>query len=147
MRQVSAFIAIAFAAIFLLSFSAASGEPDYENPDLQLKFNLKGEGDMLSPQTKLPGEAETTKTVTAQYDNFVGFRSNREPVNVSTWTSEPVEFDLSISIKSFSSISIKSSSLTIIEFLILLESSELIVFSIVCNFFKSIFIFLTILLF
>ena len=101
MRQVSAFIAIAFAAIFLLSFSAASGEPDYENPDLQLKFNLKGEGDMLSPQTKLPGEAETTKTVTAQYYNFVGFRSNREPVNVSTWTSEPVEFDLSISIKSF----------------------------------------------
>jgi hypothetical protein len=101
MRQVSAFIAIAFAAIFLLSFSAASGEPDYENPDLQLKFNLKGEGDMLSPQTKLPGEAETTKTVTAQYDNFVGFRSNREPVNVGTWTSEPVEFDLSISIKSF----------------------------------------------
>ena len=101
MRQVSAFIAIAFAAIFLLSFSAAADEPEYENPDLQLKFNLKGEGDMLSPQTKLPGEVETTKTVTAQYDNFVGFRSNREPVNVGTWTSEPVEFDLSISIKSF----------------------------------------------
>ena len=101
MRQVSAFIAIAFAAIFLLSFSAAAEEPEYENPDLQLKFNFKGEGDMLSPQTKLPGEVETTKTVTAQYDNFVGFRSNREPVNVGTWTSEPVEFDLSISIKSF----------------------------------------------
>ena len=65
MRQVSAFIAIAFAAIFLLSFSAAADEPEYENPDLQLKFNLKGEGDMLSPQTKLPGEVETTKTVTA----------------------------------------------------------------------------------
>jgi hypothetical protein len=101
MRQVSAFIAIAFAAIFLLSFSAAAEEPEYESPDLQLKFNFKGEGDMLSPQTKLPGEVETTKTVTAQYDNFVGFRSNREPVNVGTWTSEPVEFDLSISIKSF----------------------------------------------
>ena len=101
MRQVSAFIAIAFAAIFLLSFSAAAEEPEYESPDLQLKFNFKGEGDMLSPQTKLPGEVETTKTVTAQYDNFVGFRSNREPVNVGTWTSEPVEFDLFISIKSF----------------------------------------------
>ena len=101
MRQVSAFIAIAFAAIFLLSFSAAADEPEYENPDLQLKFNLKGEGDMLSPQTKLPGEAETTKAVMAQYDDYVGFRTNREQVNVGTWTSEPAEFGLSISIKSF----------------------------------------------
>ena len=56
MRQVSAFIAIAFAAIFLLSFSAAAEEPEYENPDLELKFNFKGEGDIISPQTKLPGE-------------------------------------------------------------------------------------------
>jgi hypothetical protein len=101
MRQVSAFIAIAFAAIFLLSFSAAAEEPEYENPDLQLKFNLKNEGDMLSPQTKLPGEAESTKTVMAQYDDYVGFRTNREPVNVGTWTSDPVEFGLSLSIKSF----------------------------------------------
>lgn len=101
MRQVSAFIAIAFAAIFLLSFSAAAEEPEYENPELQLKFNLKGEGDMLSPQTKLPGEVETTKTVMAQYDDYVGFRTNREAVNVGTWTSDPVEFDLSLSINSF----------------------------------------------
>ena len=101
MRQVSAFISIAFAAIFLLSFNAAAEEPEFENPDLQLKFNLKGEGDMLSPQTKLPGEAETTKTVMAQYDDFIGLRSNREAVDVGTWTSEPVEFGLSVSIKSF----------------------------------------------
>mgnify|MGYP006115116599 CR=1 FL=1 len=101
MRQVSAFIAIAFAAIFLLSFSAAAEEPEYENPDLQLKFNLKGEGDMLSPQTKLPGEVETTKTVTAQSEDWVIIESGRETVVVGTWTSEAVEFDLSVAINSF----------------------------------------------
>ena len=101
MRQVSAFIAIAFAAIFLLSFSAAAEEPEYENPDLQLKFNLKGEGDMLSPQTKLPGEVETTKTVTAQSEDWIVIESGRETVVVGTWTSEAVEFDLSVAINSF----------------------------------------------
>ena len=101
MRQVSAFIAIAFAAIFLLSFSVAAEEPEYENPDLQLKFNFKGEGDMLSPQTKLPGEVETTKTVTAQSENWVVIESGRETVVVGTWTSEAVGFDLSVAINSF----------------------------------------------
>ena len=101
MRQVSAFIAIAFAAIFLLSFSAAAEEPEYENPDLELKFNFKGEGDMISPQTKLPGEVETTKTVTAQSENWVVIESGRETVVVGTWTSESVGFDLSVAINSF----------------------------------------------
>lgn len=101
MRQVSAFIAIAFAAIFLLSFSAAAEEPEYENPDLELKFNFKGEGDMISPQTKLPGEVETTKTVTAQSENWVVIESGRETVVVGTWTSEAVGFDLSVAINSF----------------------------------------------
>ena len=40
MRQVSTFIAIAFAAIFLLSFNVTAEEPKFENPDLQLQFNL-----------------------------------------------------------------------------------------------------------
>jgi len=101
MRQVSAFIAIAFAAIFLLSFSAAAEEPEYENPDLELKFNFKGEGDIISPQTKLPGEIETTKTVTAQSENWVVIESGRETVVVGTWTSEAVGFDLSVAINSF----------------------------------------------
>ncbi|MDG1544607.1 MAG: hypothetical protein P8R34_06520 [archaeon] len=101
MRQVSAFIAIAFAAVFLLSFSVAAEEPEYENPDLQLKFNFKGEGDMISPQTKLPGEVETTKTVTAQSENWVVIESGRETVVVGTWTSEAVGFDLSVAINSF----------------------------------------------
>ena len=101
MRQVSAFIAIAFAAIFLLSFSVAAEEPKYENPDLELKFNFKGEGDIISPQTKLPGEVETTKTVTAQSENWVVIESGRETVVVGTWTSEAVGFDLSVAINSF----------------------------------------------
>ena len=101
MRRVSALIAIAIAAIFAVSFSASAEEPTFEAPELELKFNLKEENDGLSPQNKLPGEPEATKTVMAQYDDYVGFRTNREPVNVGTWTSEPVEFDLSISINSF----------------------------------------------
>ncbi|MDE0741081.1 MAG: hypothetical protein OSB59_00630, partial [Candidatus Poseidoniia archaeon] len=63
--------------------------------------NLKGEGDMLSPQTKLPGEVETTKTVTAQSEDWIVIESGRETVVVGTWTSEAVEFDLSVAINSF----------------------------------------------
>ena len=101
MRQILVFSALAIAAMFLLSFSASAEEPEYQNPDLQLKFNWKEEGNMLSPQTKLPSDPEATKTVMAQYDNWVGIRTNRQPVDVGTWTSDPVEFDLSMSINSF----------------------------------------------
>ena len=105
MRQVSAFIAIAFAAIFLLSFNVTAEEPEFENPDLQLQFNLKetqnSEGnDDLSPQNKLPEDPQATKTVIGQSDNYILFEAGREPVDVGTWTSEPVEFDVSISITS-----------------------------------------------
>ena len=101
MRQITVFFTLAIAAVFLLSFNASAEEPEYQNPDLQLKFNLKDEGDMLSPQTKLPGDAESSKTVNADYTNWVGIRTDRQPVNVGTWTSEPVEFDISMSINSF----------------------------------------------
>jgi len=101
MRQITVFFTLAIAAVFLLSFNASAEEPEYENPDLQLKFNLKEEGDMLSPQTKLPSDPEATKTVMAQSDNWVIIESGRETVVVGTWTSEPVEFDVSVSINSF----------------------------------------------
>ena len=101
MRQILVFTALAIAAMFMLT-SNATAEPEYENPDLQLKFNWKEEGDMLSPQTKLPADPEATKTVQAQYTNTAGlFKSDRQPVNVGTWTSEAVEFDVSLSINSF----------------------------------------------
>ena len=101
MRQILVFTTLAIAAMFMLS-SNATAETEYENPDLQLKFNWKEEGDMLSPQTKLPSDPEAQKTVQAQYTNTAGlFKSDRQPVNVGTWTSEPVEFDISLSINSF----------------------------------------------
>ena len=101
MRQILVFTALAIAAMFMLS-SNATAETEYENPDLQLKFNWKEEGDILSPQTKLPTDPEAQKTVQAQYTNTAGlFKTDRQPVNVGTWTSEAVEFDISLSINSF----------------------------------------------
>ena len=83
MRQTLVFTALAIATMFFLS-SNASAEPEYENPDLQLKFNWKEEGDALSPQTKLPGDPEASKTVMAQYSTVGIFLTDRQPVNVGT---------------------------------------------------------------
>ena len=33
------------------------------------------------------------------YDQYPFFRNNREPTQVCTWTSDPVEFDMSITIE------------------------------------------------
>ena len=104
MRWITACLVFAFSALIIASVSVnAEDEPTYENPELQLKFNFKEEGDMLSPQTKLPSEAEATKSVQAdvEYDITLVGKVGRNPVNVGTWTSDPVEFDLSISINSF----------------------------------------------
>ena len=101
MRRVSVFIAVAFAAIFIASINTIAEEPDYESPEIDLKFNLKEENEALSPQNKLPGEPEATKTIIAQSDDWILIESGRETVAVGTWTSEPVEFDISISITSF----------------------------------------------
>ena len=68
MRQILVFTALAIAAMFMLT-SNATAEPEYENPDLQLKFNWKEEGDMLSPQTKLPSDPEAQKNVQASFPN------------------------------------------------------------------------------
>jgi len=101
MRRVSVFIAVAFAAIFIASINTIAEEPDYESPEIDLKFNLKEENEALSPQNKLPGEPEATKTIMGQSDDWIFFESGRETVAVGTWTSQPVEFDISISITSF----------------------------------------------
>ena len=106
MRRVSALIAIAIAAIFAVSFSASAEEPTFEAPELELKFNLKesqnSEGnDDLSPQNKLPEDPQATKTIIGQSDNYIFFEAGREPVEVGTWISEPVEFDISITVSSF----------------------------------------------
>ncbi len=101
MKRVSVFIAVVFAAIFIASINAISEEPEYENPEIDLKFNLK-EDDGLSPQNRLPEEAGATKTVTADVDYDVfGIKIGRNPVHVGTWTSEPVTFDVALNINSF----------------------------------------------
>ena len=77
MRQILVFSALAIAAMFILTINV-DAETEYENPDLQLKFNWKEEGDMLSPQTKLPSDPEAQKTVQAQYTNTAGlFKTDR----------------------------------------------------------------------
>ncbi len=103
MRQVSAFIAVAFAAIFVASINTIAEEPEYENPEIDIKFNLKEENDALSPQAKLPSEAQATRSVSADvtYDIPGVGKVGRDPVNVGTWISNPVEFDLTININSF----------------------------------------------
>ena len=106
MRQITVFITLAIAAVFLLSFNAYAEEPTYEAPELELKFNLKetqnSEGnDDLSPQNKLPEDPQATITVIGQSDNYILFEAGREPVEVGTWISEPVEFDISITVNSF----------------------------------------------
>ena len=100
MRQILVFSALAMAAMFIFT-SNVNAETEYENPDLQLKFNWKEEGDGLSPQTKLPTDTEASKTVMAQYTTVGIFLTDRQPVDVGTWTSEAVEFDVSLSINSF----------------------------------------------
>jgi len=107
MRWITACLVFAFSALIVASVSVnAEDEPTYENPELQLKFNLKetqnSEGnDDLSPQNKLPEDPQATKTVTAQSDDWIVLESGRETVTVGTWTSEPVDFDISVSITSF----------------------------------------------
>ena len=107
MRWITACLVFAFSALIVASVSVnAEDEPTYENPELQLKFNLKetqnSEGnDDLSPQNKLPNDPQATKTVTAQSDDWIVLESGRETVTVGTWTSEPVDFDISVSITSF----------------------------------------------
>ena len=60
MRRVSVFIAVAFAAVFIASINTIAEEPEYDNPEIDLKFNLKEENSGLSPQNKLPNIHQET---------------------------------------------------------------------------------------
>ena len=103
MKWITAFLMLVFSALIVASAStSAEEEPEYQNPEIDLKFNLKEENDGLSPQNKLPSEAETTKTVTADVDwDIAGVKIGRNPVHVGTWKSEPVTFDIVLNINSF----------------------------------------------
>jgi hypothetical protein len=79
--------------------SVNAEEPTYENPELQLKFNLKEDKESLTPQNKLPMDPEAHSTGRAEYTQYPLFRTDRQPTQVGTWTSDPVEFDMSINIE------------------------------------------------
>ena len=104
MKWITACLVLVFSALIVTSVgTSAEEEPEYQNPEIDLKFNLKEENDALSPQTKLPSEMQATKSVAADvtYDIPGVGKIGRDPVNVGTWTSEPVEFDLTINVNSF----------------------------------------------
>ena len=101
MRAVFAFPVIAIFIVALVSIvqGADAEEPDYQNPEIQLKFNLKEDDESLTQQNKMPEEPEAHSTGSADYDQYPLIRANRQPTKVGTWTSLPSEFDLSINIE------------------------------------------------
>ncbi len=100
MRKALAFpiVAVFVFALFAILQETGAEEPEYDAPELQLKFNLKEDGETLSQQNKMPGEPEAHSTGRAEYTQYPFFRSDREPTHVGTWTSSPAEFDVSINI-------------------------------------------------
>ena len=100
MRRFSLGVAFVLSALLLASMSVnAEDDVQYENPELQVKFNLKEDKETLTPQNKMPEDPEAHSTGRAQYDQYPLFRNNREATQVGTWTSDPVEFDMSITIE------------------------------------------------
>ena len=91
-------IAVFVFALFAIIQETNAEEPDYEAPELQLKFNLKEDGETLSQQNKMPDEPEAHSTGRADYTQYPLFRTDRQPTQVGTWTSSPAEFDVSINI-------------------------------------------------
>ena len=61
MKWITACLVLVFSALVASASTSAEEEPEYQNPEIDLKFNLKEENDALSPQTKLPSEMQTTK--------------------------------------------------------------------------------------
>jgi len=100
MKRALAFPILAVFVVALFTFLNETGaeEPDYEAPELLLKFNLKEDGETLSQQNKMPEDPEAHSTGRAQFTQYPFFRSDREPTQVGTWTSSPAEFDVSINI-------------------------------------------------
>ena len=82
-----------FVGAFLLPPPAnAEGAEPYE-PELSLHFNMKDDN-ALSPQYKLPDEAETQKNVQADIDwDIGGILIGRNPVHVGEWVSDEVAYE------------------------------------------------------
>ena len=88
MRKALAFpvVAVFVLALFTILQETGAEEPDYEAPELQLKFNLKEDGETLSQQNKMPEDPEAHSTGRADYTQYPLFRTDRQPTQVGTCT-------------------------------------------------------------
>ena len=85
-------------AVGFLMAPAGAEEEESFSPDLALGFIWKEDGATLSPQNKLPDEAEAHTTGRAQYDDYEAIRTSREATKVGEWTTEEVAYDQAITI-------------------------------------------------
>ncbi len=85
-------------AMGFLMVPAGAEEEESFSPDLALGFIWKEDGTTLSPQNKLPDEAEAHTTGRAEYDDGILGRYNREATKVGEWTTEEVAYDQAITI-------------------------------------------------
>ena len=79
----------------------AAGEADADAHE-RLHFFIKEDDKTLSVEGKEPDEPAAQKRIEAEYDEFFGTRMGREPVEVGTWTTSPMEFGLNITIENMS---------------------------------------------
>ncbi len=85
-------------AMGFLMTPASAVEEEAFSPSLALGFIWKEDGATLSPQNKLPDEAEAHTNGRADYEQYPGFRANREATKVGEWTTDEVAYDQSISV-------------------------------------------------
>ncbi|MDP6275258.1 MAG: hypothetical protein QF883_03260, partial [Candidatus Poseidoniia archaeon] len=91
-RIIASAVAFMLAMGFLMAPAGAEEEESF-SPDLALGFIWKEDGATLSPQNKLPDEAEAHTTGRADFEQYPGFRANREATKVGEWTTDEVAYD------------------------------------------------------
>ena len=96
-RIIASAVAFMLAMGFLMTPASAVEEEAF-SPSLALGFIWKEDGATLSPQNKLPDEAEAHTNGRADYEQYPGFRANREATKVGEWTTDEVAYDQSISV-------------------------------------------------
>ena len=70
MRRFSRGVAFLLSALLLASMSVSAEDVQYENPELQVKFNLKEDKETLTPQNKMPEDPEAHSTGRAEYEQW-----------------------------------------------------------------------------
>ena len=96
MRLIKIFAVLIIAAFILSAIPTPTegqgGKREFKSTHLNLKAN-----DILSPETEHKNDTEAqTKRVKAKYDSYPGVKTNRQWVDVGTWTSDAVAGDFTI---------------------------------------------------